>query len=35
MLFVTAEVELLTYAFAEDNAAYTVALSTSSFAFLQ
>ena len=31
----TAKVELLTYAFAQDNAAYTVALSASSFASLQ
>ena len=31
----TAKVELLTYAFAKDNAAYAVALSASSFAFLQ
>ena len=31
----TAKVELLVYAFPEDDAAYTVALSASSFAFLQ
>ena len=31
----TAKVEFLIYAFAEDDAAYTVAWSASSFAFLQ
>jgi len=31
----TAKLELLTYAFAEDNAAHTIALLASFFAFLQ